>query len=141
MGSRPVHLRAGWLALVVAALVAACGGPLEPSDLAGVWGGDHAEASFDSAGAATLQYDCAHGTIVAPITIGGDGALTATGTHVREHGGPVQEGETEDSHPARYDGAVRGDRFTFTVTLTDDGSVIGPFTVRRGEPGRLFRCL
>ena len=128
-------------ALLAALVVAACGGPLAPSDLAGGWGGDHAEASFDSAGGATLQYDCAHGTIVPPIALGANGAFTALGSHVREHGGPVRDGEPEDSHPARYDGSVKGDRFTFTVTLTDDGSVIGPFTVHRGEPARLFRCL
>jgi len=125
----------------VALLLAACAGPLEPADLAGPWGGEHAELALDAAGAGTLQYDCAHGTIVPPITLGRNGALKATGTHVREHGGPVRVGEVEDSHPARYDGAVYGDRITFTVTLSDDGSVIGPFTVHRGEPARLFRCL
>ena len=127
--------------LVAATLVAACGGPLEPSDLVGTWGGEHVEVTFDSAGVGTVQYDCAHGRIASPITVGADGALRASGEHVREHGGPVHEDEVPDTHPALYAGEVHGDRFTFTVTLTDSTTVLGPFTVYRGESSQLFRCL
>ena len=51
-------------------LLGGCRGPLEPSDLAGTWGGEHVEVTFDTLGAGTLQYDCAHGRIDAPLTIG-----------------------------------------------------------------------
>ena len=135
-------IRASRAAPALAALVVGgCGTPLEPSDLAGRWGGTHVEITFDTTGAATIQYDCAHGRIAAPIALAPDGALTATGDHVREKGGPVQEGEVLEARPARYDGEVRGDRFTYTVTLTDSGTVLGTFTVHRDEPAMLFRCL
>jgi hypothetical protein len=129
-----------WL-LAVGVLTPACKGPLEPSDLVGTWGGAHVEVAFDSAGFGTVQYDCAHGRIAPPITLSAAGALRASGEHVREHGGPVHEGEVPDTHPAQYAGEVHGDRLTFTVTLTDSASVLGPYTVRRGEPAQLFRCL
>jgi hypothetical protein len=122
-------------------LLSMCSGPLEPSDLAGTWGGEHVEVTFDTLGAGTLQYDCAHGRIEAPITIDRAGAIVASGEHVREHGGPEREGEPPDAHPATYAGELRGDRLTFTVTLTDDGAVLGPFTVRRGRPAEVLRCL
>ena len=129
------------LRLLGLALVTACGAALEPSDLVGTWGGDHVEVTFDAGGTGTVQYDCAHGTIAAPITLGPGSQLSASGEHVREHGGPVQEGEPPDAHPARYAGTVRGDELTFTVTLTDDGTVLGPYRARRGRAGQLFRCL
>lgn len=76
-----------------------------------------------------------------PVLLDANGALRASGEHVREHGGPVREDEVEEVRPARYIGEVRGDRLTLTVTLTDSGTVLGTFTVRRGQPGQLFRCL
>ncbi len=127
--------------LTAATLLAACGGPLEPSDLVGTWGGAHAEVTFDSAGAGSVQYDCAHGRIASPITVSADGALHAFGEHVREHGGPVRQDELPDTHPARYAGEVHGDRLTFTVTLTDSATVLGPYTVYRDEASQLLRCL
>ncbi len=138
----PLHLlRRGARLLITVGLLSTCNSPIEPSDLIGTWGGEHVEITFDSGGAAVIQYDCAHGRMGGPITLSAAGVLSASGEHIREHGGPVQEGEVEDPRPAHYSGEVRGDRLTFTVTVTDSGTVLGPYTVRRGEPARLFRCL
>lgn len=128
---------------LAAALLAGCTGPTEvtPALLEGAWGGLHAAVTFAGDGSATVEYDCAHGAITAPLAPGAAGSFSAGGTHVPEHGGPVQEGEVLPVHPARYDGVVRGDRLRYTVTLLDSGSVLGPFDLRRGEPGQLFRCL
>ena len=134
-------LRRGAGLLIAVVLLSMCSGPLEPSALVGTWGGEHVEITFDSAGVAAVQYDCAHGRLGAPITLSAAGVLSASGEHTREHGGPVQEGEAVDTRPAHYAGEVRGDRLTFTVTLTDSGTVLGPYTVRRGQPAQLFRCL
>ena len=128
-------------AILIGLTALACTDPLEPSDLVGTWGGEHVEVAFASAGTGTIQYDCAHGRIAAPITLGPGGTLRAAGEHIREHGGPVREGEAEDVHPAEYAGEIRGDRLSFTVTLTDSGIVLGPFSVRRGQASQLLRCL
>jgi hypothetical protein len=133
-------VKAGLASASAAALLAGCTGTLEPSDLIGQWGGTHVEVVFDSTGAGTVEYDCAHGRIAPPITLDG-GALRAAGTHTPEHGGPVREDEVLESRPATYAGTVSGDLLTFTVTLTDSGTVLGPFAVRRGAPAQLFKCL
>jgi len=124
-------------------LAAGCTGAVEvtPAALEGTWGAPHVEVTFDDTGRGAVQYDCAHGTLDAPLVPGAAGAFTATGEHVLEHGGPVREGEVPDAHPARYEGQLRGDRLRLTVRLLDDGTVLGPFDLRRGRPGELFRCL
>jgi hypothetical protein len=60
---------------------------------------------------------------------------------VREHGGPIRLGEVPDSHPANYAGVVRGDAMTLTVRLTDSADAIGTFSLTRGSPGRVVKCL
>lgn len=134
----------GYVTAAALAALAACAGPVEidAETLAGRWGGPHVELTFDSAGSAVAEYDCAHGTLAAPITDLGDGRFTATGVHVIEHGGPVIDGEPPDAHPAIYAGRLRGDRLQLTVTLQDGSrQEIGPFELVRGAPGMLFRCL
>ena len=128
--------------LLVVALLAApgCPQPLGSADLIGPWGGEHIGLVVAESGAA-VEYDCAHGTIDAPLSVASDGRFTASGTHVREHGGPIREGEVPDVHPAAYTGQVRGDRMTITVRETDTGTTIGTFTLKRGANARVLKCL
>ena len=125
-------------------LIGATGPQCQPGGrsetIGGRWGGDHVELVATDTGA-TLEYDCAHGAIAGRILTDESGRFTATGTHVREHGGPIREGEIPDAHPASYTGDVRGDRMTLTVRETDSGTVLGPFTLMRGVSGRLMKCL
>src|SRR6267143_531140 len=73
----------------------------------GNWGGDHirVEVTGDKA---TIEYDCANGTIDGPLVVDGKGKFKLSGTHVREHGGPIRRGESGDAHPARYSGWTDG---------------------------------
>lgn len=87
----------------------------------------------------SLEFDCAHATIAEPLRLA-DGRLGVTGVYVREHGGPEHEGEPEDSHPARFEGTLEGDRLTFSVRLTDEGVTIGSFTVVHGKAPLVFKC-
>ncbi|HEV8599108.1 MAG TPA: hypothetical protein VGQ69_07080 [Gemmatimonadales bacterium] len=43
--------------------------------------------------------------------------------------------------PARYDGRVRGDTMTLTVTLTDPNEVLGTCTLVYGRSPYVFKCL
>jgi hypothetical protein len=72
---------------------------------------------------------------------GSRGEFEAIGVHVREHGGPVREGERPDSIPARYVGRVTGDRMTLRVYAGSRPDTLGPFELRRGGEPRLFKCL
>src|SRR5437763_13905665 len=96
---------------VLALLLSGCAAvPAQPIPLAGEWAGPHIVLHLSAAGG-TIEYDCAHGTI-GPVVPRPDGGFTAEGTHTREHGGPVREGEVLPSSTARYDGRIAGDRMT-----------------------------
>ena len=60
------------------------------------------------AGRGAIDYDCAHGSLAGPLRTDGEARFVTTGFHVREHGGPIREGEPVDSVPATYLGSVVG---------------------------------
>ena len=114
----------------------ASGKPIE----VGAWGGDHVNLLVAATGG-TLEYDCAHGTIDQSFLADSSGRFDLAGTHTREHGGPIRIGEKEDKRPARYTGTTDGRTMTLTVTLTGSNERIGPFTLTRGQLGRVVKCL
>jgi hypothetical protein len=105
----------------------------------GTWGGLHVRIEVGG-GSAAIEYDCAHGAIDGPLTLDSDGHFSLSGTHVREHGGPVRIDEKPNSQPAQYTGTIDGDKMSLTVTLTETKETIGTFTLERGNPGRVFKC-
>lgn len=127
------------LLLLLIGVSATCGssltGPIRPGD----WGGEHIGLAVTQSGA-TLEYDCARGTIDEPL-VAAEGRFTAVGTHIREHGGPVREGEIPETHPARYDGRIDGETMVLEVTLTDSGEKLGSFGLVRGQSPRVLKCL
>jgi hypothetical protein len=124
------------------AVVVACRNPIAGGDrvAAGTWGGTSIRLEVTAQGA-TIEYDCAHGTIDEPLVTDRDGRFTLAGTHVREHGGPIRQDEQPDRHPARYQGQLTGDTLRLTVMLTDLQQNVGTFTLMRGVTGRVFKCL
>jgi hypothetical protein len=127
------------LALTLVAASATCGSSLTGPVPPGSWAGTHIGLVVSETGA-TIEYDCARGTIDQPL-VAADGVFTTLGTHYRGHGGPVREGEAPDSHPARYDGKIDGNKMSLEVTLTDSGEKLGSFTLQRGASADLTRCL
>lgn len=121
----------------------ACGGASTgPSSLvpAGVWSGDHVTLTVADT-ATHLEFDCAHGDIPGALTADARGQFDVAGTFVREHGGPIRQGEVPDSHPAMYSGSVSSMAMVLTVRLGDSTEMIGPFTLLRGSSGRVVKCL
>ena len=115
-----------------------------PSDASGLdrsttWGGEHLELVVSDTGA-TLQYDCAHGTMSSPPRLDASGRFVVAGTHVLEHGGPIRVGEVEDRRAATYAGQVVGSTMTLTVRVIGVNATLGLFTLRRGDAGRVYRC-
>ena len=133
-----------WRVLIAlgAAAVGSCGGVATgPSRLpVGVWGGDHISISVTDT-STHLDLDCAHGDIPAAPVPDRRGQFAAAGTYVREHGGPVRQGEIPDSHPAIYSGLVASTTMTLTIRLSDTTESIGTFTLVSGSIGRVFKCL
>jgi hypothetical protein len=109
-----------------------------PTTLAGQWGGKGISLMLEG-GLGHLEYDCASGTIDQPIP-SADGPFTVEGTHRTGQGGPVRVGQIFRSQRATYTGTHLKDELTLNVKL-EDGETLGPFTLTRGAPGQLNRCL
>ena len=136
---------ASFHAIPIAALLAACapattGDGTPGSPLTGRWGGEHVALELTASGGA-VEYDCAHGGLTQSVRPSSRGEFEVIGVHVREHGGPIREGERPDSLPARYVGRVTGDRMTLRVYAGSRPDTLGPFELRRDAEPRLFKCL
>lgn len=115
----------------------ACADPLAP-ELAGQWGGPDATLILSPAGG-TVEYACGSGTIEPGWVVGPDGSWAGRGEYFMG-GGPLPS-EGRPPHDATYAGRVERDVLTFTVVVPDLGATLGPYTVRRGEPGASEICL
>ena len=104
----------------------------------GVWGGLHINMVV-GARSATVEYDCAHGTIDGRLGFDKQGKFEWRGTFTPERGGPVRADETPSAQPAVYSGSINGN--TMTLTLKVSGSdETETFTLEKGKPGELFKC-
>jgi len=125
---------------LVMGMVTVLASPKKPRRIAnGMWGGQHIQMSVAN-GSATIEYDCANGTISGPLRIDSRGRFTLLGKHMREHGGPVRLGEDSEGVPARYTGWTDGKTMKLTVTLIETKTEAGTFELTRGNPGRVFKC-
>lgn len=121
--------------------LAGCVSPEIPEVVTGEWGGVHLGLVVSDSGA-DLEYDCATGRISGAVRPDAAGRFSVTGLHFPGHGGPSGGiPDPHQTHPARYDGTVRGDKMTITVTLTDSNEVVGTFTLIHGASPHVFKCL
>ncbi len=126
--------------LTLATALVACDDTPTAVDPEGNWGGEGLLVQVTAQGA-TLEFDCATGTIDVPFVWASDGSFRLTGTFTLGTGGPVMEGHEPEPQPAVYSGQVTGDRMRIGGTFGDDDTPIGPHTVRKGQNELLRRCL
>lgn len=127
-----------FLLIPLAAVTAACAAlPQKPAFLTGAWGGQGIEMLVEG-GITSVAFDCAAGTVDSALPA--SGPFTAQGTYRPGQGGPVRVGQIFTSQRATYSGAVTEDQMTLAIRL-EDGTLIGPFTLTRGTPGQINRCL
>jgi len=105
----------------------------------GAWGGKHIRLDVNPQGA-SVEFDCAQGTISQRIVVDRRGRFVADGNYIEEHGGPVRMNEPANSAPVRFTGQIRGKRMTLTVRRSDRRKLIGTFTLRYGQEGDLVKC-
>lgn len=105
----------------------------------GTWGGEHIRMVVSAKGA-SIEYDCARGSIVGRLTLDAERKFNASGAHMREGPGPIRMGVPRASRSAVFSGQVNGDEMSLTVTLTGEKQSIGDFILRRGSEGRLRKC-
>jgi len=122
------------------ALVIGCSSSSEQGEpnVVGDWGGTQASLTMTRSGG-DLSYACGAGTIDATWTLSSDGHFAGTGEHFFG-GGPLPV-QGRPPHPALYAGNVDGDTLTLSVTVTDLGQTLRPFTLMRGGPAVVERCV
>jgi len=125
------------ITLLVLCATLGCSDPAAP-EITGQWGGPNATLILAPAGG-TVEYACGSGTIDAGWRAEPDGHWLATGRHF-VGGGPLPD-EGRPPHAVTYTGVFRGNVLTFTASVPELGSTLGPFTVRRGAPGASEICL
>jgi|ERR1700752_110829 len=104
----------------------------------GEWGGSHISMNV-SERSAKIEYDCASGEILGPLTIDSDGKFHLHGTFTRERGGPVRSDDTAKAETATYSGTIKGNTMTLTMKLSDSDES-ETFTLEKGKAGELFKC-
>ena len=137
----PAGLIHGAWAFSLTAALCLGGGPAngKPDRVAsGTWGAQGISMEVSERGA-SIDYDCAHGTVGEAMMLDGSGLFEARGVHVREHPGPVREGES-NGRPAVYSGKVDGDTMTLTVKLAGADEIVGTYTLVHGKRGRIRKC-
>jgi hypothetical protein len=90
-------------------------------------------------GSGTVDFDCASGTIDEAVFPGEGGVFSVKGTYRTGQSGPIKVGQIFRSQPATYAGTITKEDMTLSVSL-DDGTEVGPFTLREGAPPQLNRC-
>ena len=105
----------------------------------GVWGGEHIRFEVTEGGA-SVEYDCAHGTVEGKIAVDGQGRFNVYGTHYEEHGGPVRPGDDANGYRVRLSGTVGGSLMKLTVTRAGSRKVVGTFDLARDREAMIVKC-
>ncbi len=105
----------------------------------GNWGGSSIRIDIEG-NTATIEYDCANGTITGPLKIDRSGKFSLKGTHLREHPGPTRLNDERRGEPALFSGWTDGKKMTLTVKLINSNQEIGTFTLLHGQEGRIRKC-
>jgi len=113
--------------------------PMSQRKISGLWGGQGISMEATDSGA-TLDFDCASGTITEPIVPDSAGKFSVKGRFARQRPGPTREDENNDGQPASYSGVVNGENLTLTITLAKNSEKMGDFTLAHGKTGRIRRC-
>ena len=88
---------------------------------------------------ATLEFDCAAGSIDVPFAADAAGRFDLKGSFWRVT--PVERVDAAPPRqPARWKGWTDGKAMTLQGTLVSDGSDLGTFTLERGRIPQLRRC-
>lgn len=101
----------------------------------GAWGGEQVMLSV-ARDKAVLRLGCAEGELPMPILLNGDGHFAVDGSYTAHGGGPSTS--DEKAAPARYEGALVGDRLTLTIR---HGKAIDTYVLTQGVQAKVIRCL
>jgi hypothetical protein len=104
-----------------------------------VWGGDHIEMQVGDK-RASVEFDCARGTIDGPLAPDSNGHFDVAGTFTPERSGPIRE-DTSQTRAAKYAGTIKNDAMTLRVTIAGpDAPPAMTFELVRGQAGNVRKC-
>jgi len=92
-----------------------------------------------NADGATVEFDCAEGTVLQPIKGDAKGEFTARGTYTPGQFGPIRKDNPPREMPAIYKGSISGDTMHLQVVV-EKKELLPPFTLIKGKRGRVVRC-
>lgn len=113
------------------------GRPRRDALLPGMWGGEHLRFEVTQSGA-TMEFDCAHGTVDGKINVDRAGRFSVWGTFYPEHGGPTREGAESRGERVRLTGRVGGS--IMKLTITRGKTQLGTYALTRDGGARIFKC-
>jgi hypothetical protein len=105
----------------------------------GQWGGQGIAMDVSDDGA-TVEFDCAHGTITEKLAADTGGKFVAKGMFAREHPGPTRQDENLNGRPAIYSGDINDQTMTVTIKLEGTNETVGTYTLTKGKSGRIRKC-
>ena len=105
------------------------------TDVVGTWGGENAGLIVTN-NDVHVHIGCTLGNATGPIRADATGRFEATGTY-NVDAYPVAR---DILHPATFTGQIVGQTMTLTVTLTDNGQVVGPVTLIYGKEPKMGPC-
>ena len=108
-------------------------------DSSQIWGGRGIALHMNATGA-TIEFDCAHGTIKDPMPPIAGGDFSVAGFYTPEMGGPVQKNAPPRDLHATYNISISGDTMRLQVMLADKNPQPPPYTLTRGTAGKVIKC-
>ncbi len=103
-----------------------------------VWGGAHISLLLNDNGG-ELEYDSGRGTLSEPLQVDSQGHFSVKGTFVSKHPGPIRTGFAPQPQEAIYEGTLTEEELKLTITLTEQQTTVGSFTLMLGHEGRLWK--
>jgi hypothetical protein len=133
------------LAVLAAWLIGAAPTPTPPAGsparvASGRWGGAGIAIEVTASGA-KIEFDCASGTIDAPLVLDAEGRFDLPGTFLRQRPGPTRMGdEDREGESVRYSGRLEGDTLTLELHAPKQRHGTPAFSAVLGRTPRLHRC-
>ena len=111
----------------------------DTNDTSDVWGGQDVRLQITAQGA-TVEFDCADGKILEPISADAKGEFTAHGTYTPSPRGPMRKNPPPRDISAVYKGTISGDTMHLQLSVENKEIQLPLFTLMKGKDGHLVRC-
>ena len=103
----------------------------------GIWGGDHITMTVDAAGA-QIEFDCAVGAIVGPISLDSSNHFQVKGIYRSQSPAPMGA-DASDANNAIYSGVVKGGKLHLDIGIAGRSDHL-IFELTHSQEGHIAKC-